>query len=103
MKARLDRLLRVGGGIRFHWSDSRACDLSLRVLRQECPCAHCVHEVTGVKILDPDSVAVGIDLRDMQPVGGYAYRLLFDDGHDTGIYSLDFLRSLCQRQEGAPS
>jgi len=103
MEARLDRLLRVGDGIRFHWSDSCTCDLSLRALRQECPCAHCVHEVTGVKILDPDSVAVSIDLRDMQPVGGYAYRLLFDDGHDTGIYSLDFLRSLCRRQEGAPS
>ena len=98
MKPRLERLQRVEGGIVFQWVEGSACELSFRRLRQECPCAHCVHEVTGERILDRDSVSQGILLRDMQPVGSYAYRLLFDDGHDTGIYSLDYLAKVCQQR-----
>jgi DUF971 family protein len=30
----------------------------------------------------------------MDPVGSYAYRILFSDGHDTGIFTLDLLRAL---------
>jgi DUF971 family protein len=30
----------------------------------------------------------------MTPVGNYAYSIAFSDGHDTGIYTLEFLRSL---------
>jgi DUF971 family protein len=31
---------------------------------------------------------------DMKPVGNYAYSIAFSDGHDTGIYTLEFLRGL---------
>jgi DUF971 family protein len=30
----------------------------------------------------------------MRPVGSYAYAIAFSDGHETGIYALDFLREL---------
>ena len=97
MKPRLESLRRVDDGIVFEWVEGGHYELSFRRLRQECPCAHCVHEVTGQRILDRDSVSQDICLRDMQPVGSYAYRLLFDDGHDTGIYSLDYLSKVCQQ------
>ena len=31
---------------------------------------------------------------DVQPVGNYAIKIVFDDGHDTGLYSWDYLRKL---------
>lgn len=34
----------------------------------------------------------------MEPVGHYALKLYFDDGHDTGLYSWDYLWYLCQNQ-----
>lgn len=95
MDARLEGLRRVEGGIRLTWSDEVSCELGIRRLRQECPCAFCVDEVTGVRRLDPDSVPAGVELVDMQPVGRYAYRILFGDGHDSGIYTLEMLRGLC--------
>ena len=39
-----------------------------------------------------DKQAVNIER--IEPYGGYAVRLYFDDGHDTGIYSWDYLREL---------
>ena len=65
-----------------------------RALRVVCPCAHCVSEVTGRRLLDPATVPDDLGLVDMQPVGNYAYRLLFDDGHDSGIYSWEYLYRL---------
>jgi len=35
-----------------------------------------------------------ITIRHMDPVGNYAYRILFSDGHDTGIFTLELLREL---------
>jgi DUF971 family protein len=34
----------------------------------------------------------------IEPVGNYAARLIFDDGHDTGLYSWDYLRELGREQ-----
>ncbi len=36
---------------------------------------------------------------EVEPVGNYAVRIVFDDLHDTGIYSWDYLYGLGQRQE----
>ena len=32
----------------------------------------------------------------MAPVGYYAYKVTWDDGHDTGIYTIEILRELCE-------
>ena len=41
----------------------------------------------------------GVGLVAIEPVGNYAVRLIFDDGHDTGIYTWSYLRELGQDQE----
>jgi DUF971 family protein len=41
----------------------------------------------------------GVGLLDARPVGGYALRLVFDDGHDSGLYSFDELHRLGREQE----
>ncbi|MDO3381025.1 DUF971 domain-containing protein [Gilvimarinus sp. SDUM040014] len=35
----------------------------------------------------------------LEPVGNYAIKLSFDDGHNTGIYTWDMLRAFCQHKE----
>ena len=46
--------------------------------------------------LKPDDVPMLIMLKDIQPVGHYALRLIWSDGHDTGLYALGKLRQMCQ-------
>ena len=96
MSAHLTALAREDGGIRLSWSDGLESVLDVRALRISCPCAFCVNELTGKRVLDPATVSAEIGLKDMQPVGNYAYRLLFDDGHHTGLFTLDDLRERCQ-------
>ena len=95
MDVQLNGLRRGAGSVRFSWSDGIDSEVRVRRLRQQCPCAFCVDEVTGRRRLDPDSVPAGVELVDMQPVGRYAYRILFGDGHDSGIYTLETLRAMC--------
>jgi DUF971 family protein len=96
MSAHLTALAREGDGIRLSWSDGLESVLNVRALRISCPCAFCVNELTGKRMLDPDTVSAEIALKDMQPVGNYAYRVLFDDGHHTGLFTLDDLRERCK-------
>ena len=91
-------LARAGRSLRFQWSDQLVAELAIRDLRIECPCAHCVSEVTGKRLLDPVTVPDDLELQDMQPVGRYAYRCLYSDGHDSGIYPLELLRTLCEEE-----
>ncbi|MDP7062525.1 MAG: DUF971 domain-containing protein [Planctomycetota bacterium] len=96
MSAHLTALARQNDDIRLSWSDGLESVLEVRALRISCPCAFCVNELTGQRMLDPDSVPEEIALKDMQPVGNYAYRLLFDDGHHTGLFTVDDLRARCK-------
>ena len=41
----------------------------------------------------------GVGIRAVEPVGRYAIRIVFDDGHDSGIFSWDYLRELCRDRE----
>jgi len=94
-------LQRGSRGIVFSWDDGRKAEFTARDLRVECPCALCVSEATGRRILDPDRVSGDLEFRDIQPVGSYAYRILFSDGHDTGIFTLGLLRRLADAGGGA--
>lgn len=96
METQLTGLKREGDRLRLTWSDGLVGDLVIRDLRIGCPCAFCVNEITGERMVDPKDIPSGTGLKDMQPVGRYAYRVLFDDGHDTGLFTLEELRARCQ-------
>ena len=100
MAAALTALRRTAGGITLAWSDDLEQELGIAGLRRACPCALCVDEVSGVRRLDPASVPDDLALQDMQPVGNYAYRIRFGDGHDSGIYTLERLRALAEEAAG---
>lgn len=76
------------------WGDGAASRIDVRALRLACGCAHCVDEWSGDPLLDPESVPADVAPRGLQSVGRYAIQVDWSDGHDTGIYPFDRLRSL---------
>ncbi len=94
------------GRLRITWSDDVARVYTIQRLRNACPCAICRDKRTTAEsnasimpdISGPDELHP-LTLSGMKPVGNYAYSLTFSDGHDTGIYTFDFLRELGERVE----
>lgn len=82
------------------WADGTRHDHDVRALRLACPCAACVEEVTGEQLLDPATVPQDIRPERVFNVGTYAMCIRWSDGHETGIYSFDLLRSLGDHAEG---
>jgi DUF971 family protein len=80
------------GGLRLVWPGSREVTLPPFQLRDQCPCAGCIEEGTGRKLLDPSSIPQDIRVADVTPVGNYAIQIRWSDGHSTGIYSWETLR-----------
>lgn len=76
------------------WSDDVETKYNAADLRRACPCAGCINEWTGEKILKAENVADDLSFSSISIVGRYALNFHFSDGHDTGIYSFDFLRKL---------
>ena len=83
--------------LRIAWADGRSCEYEAASLRRACPCAQCVDEWTGERTLKPQAVAEDIEIRDLSIVGRYALNFRWSDGHETGIYSFQYLRDLCDR------
>ncbi|MFT3914431.1 MAG: DUF971 domain-containing protein [Anaeromyxobacteraceae bacterium] len=82
------------GELRFVWPGGLETVVSAFGLRDACPCAGCVEEGSGRKILDPATIPAGIRIAEIEPVGNYAVKLHFSDGHDTGIFSWSYLREV---------
>jgi len=76
------------------WTDGAESKLDVVELRRKCPCAACVDERTGERILKPDSIANSVRPLQIDSVGRYACVIAFNDGHNTGIYSFKYLRNL---------
>lgn len=81
------------------WPDNHKSEYSAYNLRLACPCAECVDEDTGEKILDKSKVPLDIKFSGMNPIGHYGVSIGFSDGHSTGIYIYERLRSLCECPE----
>ncbi len=81
--------------VRFTWRDGHAATYSYAYIRRNCRCASCVNEWTHEPILDPETVPEDLTVRSIEPVGHYALKFEFRDGHDTGIYAWNFIRSVC--------
>ena len=76
------------------WSDEAEAKYNAAQLRKACPCAGCVNEWTGEKVLKDENVAADISFASISIVGRYALNFQFSDGHNTGIYSFNYLRQL---------
>jgi DUF971 family protein len=79
------------------YADGTRYELPCEYLRTHSPSAEVRGHGGGELILVPGKRNVAIDKID--PVGSYAVRLVFDDGHNTGLYSWDVLADLGANQE----
>jgi len=83
------------------WSDGKKCVYPIALLRTMCPCAQCrtVREGEGKKksslTILPGNFAEPITAAGAQLVGNYALQIEWSDGHDSGIYSFEYLREIC--------
>src|SRR2546427_7327394 len=82
--------------LRITWADEKVCDYEAATLRRSCPCAQCVNEWTGERTLKPDAISDEVQIKDVNIVGRYALNFRWSDGHETGIYSFQYLRDLCE-------
>jgi DUF971 family protein len=87
-------------GIEIDWADGTHSSLSLELLRTECPCATCTGaHGTPPQKWQPDTNPLRVfqaklKMDAVEAVGNYAIRILWNDGHNAGIYSYTHLRSL---------
>jgi DUF971 family protein len=91
------RLKRAEQVLEVAFADGTRHRLPAEYLRVESPSAEVQGHGPGQKVIVAGRRHVGI-LR-VEPVGNYAVRIVFDDLHDTGIYSWDYLRTLGAEQE----
>lgn len=82
--------------LEVHFADT-AYNLPAEYLRVYSPSAEVRGHGHGQEKLQHGKLHVGIN--DLQPQGNYAVRIVFDDGHDSGIYTWDYLYELGDRQE----
>ncbi len=97
--------LTAGTGVEIDWKDGHQSSYSFILLRDACPCAMCDDErsKTGRRPGDPPKLAPGAlpmfkpaaKPKSAEPVGKYAIKFSWNDGHELGIYSWQFLRDVC--------
>jgi DUF971 family protein len=80
------------------WTEDAQTKISLKYLRDECPCAGCKGETILFKTFRPPKPAIlspdMYKIKNIEPVGDYAIQISWKDGHNTGIYSWDYLKIL---------
>ncbi|MFO8156067.1 MAG: DUF971 domain-containing protein [Thiohalospira sp.] len=86
------RLHRRSKTLELHYDDGRQFELPAEYLRVYSPSAEVRGHGPGQAVLQVGKESVGIT--DIEPVGQYALRINFDDGHNTGLYSWDLLYDL---------
>ena len=80
------------------FDDNTECLLSCEFLRVYSPSAEVRGHGVGQEVLQVGKENVNILA--IEPVGQYAIKLIFSDGHDTGLYSWDYLYDLARNYDG---
>jgi len=91
------RLQKKSRQIVITFDDGNRFELSFEYLRVHSPSAEVIGHGPGQEILQTGKENVQVTA--IEPVGHYAVRLIFDDGHDTGLYSWQYLYELCTQQD----
>lgn len=91
------RVRRAERRLEIDFDDGSSFAYPAELLRVESPSAEVQGHVPSQKVTLPGKRRVGI--RELEPVGNYAVRILFDDGHSTGIYAWPYLYRLGRDQD----
>jgi DUF971 family protein len=113
----------TGAGVDITWADDHVSHYDFAYLREQCPCAMCNDErqkkAAGqekdaqLKAENPGTISPPMSspllpmfkpkltAKAAHAVGNYALQIDFNDGHSTGIFSFDYLRTICPCPECA--
>lgn len=91
----------ASGAVQVKWRDGAEQVIPAHTLRSECPCASCVDEFSGEKLLQPEQISTDIVVASTANIGRYAVRFDFSDGHNTGIYEFARLRAIADNASDA--
>ena len=91
------RVRRAERRLEIDFDDGAVFSLPAELLRVESPSAEVQGHTPSQKVTVGGKSGVGI--RELDPVGNYAVRILFDDGHSTGIYTWSYLHELGREQD----
>lgn len=100
------RVDKTGGtGMTIEWRDGHTSHWDFAWLRAACPCATCIEardaegRAPGVAKPKPKTLLPMYEApprpAEVEPVGKYAVRFKWNDGHEAGLYSWDYLRNVC--------
>lgn len=82
----------------IRWEDDSETILNLKYMRDECPCASCKGETILLRTYRPPKLQMYspdmYKIKNIEIVGGYAIQITWKDGHNTGIYSWEYIRQL---------
>lgn len=81
--------------LKILWSDGHQSQYPFYYLRERCPCAMCVNELTGERVISSHSISQEVGGTKVEIVGNYALSFIFTDNHFTGIYKFEYLREIC--------
>ena len=89
----------IGNELAIQWNDSTESYFGLEFLRRACPCAACGGEPDVLGNISRPNVTYSdqsFQLTGFNMVGGYAVQPRWADGHDSGLYSFQYLRRLAE-------
>lgn len=79
------------GTLAIRWSDDRTSRFALKFLRGWCPCAVCQGHFAAEMTWQGSAPA---ELETVEPVGSYAIRPVWADGHKSGMFAYEYLRRI---------
>lgn len=79
------------------WNTGEQFAVSFVDLRYLCPCASCVDENTGERVIERSSIGPDIRPTGVSIVGRYAVQIIWSDLHSTGMFSFDRLYEICHK------
>ena len=86
----------------FTWDDGSVNSFNTHYLREQCPCAGCKGETVLFQTYIPEKKEPfpgHSEIKSITPVGNYAIKILWGDGHDVGLYTFEYLREINLKQE----
>ena len=87
--------------IALTWADGSTTRVNNFALRANCPCALCVNELTGERMLRPETIRPDIAPKAVRAVGNYAVQVVWNDEHDSGLFSYPLVRRIAGETEPA--
>lgn len=91
------KIRRQSGCLELHYEGREAQQLSFEFLRVHSPSAEVQGHGPGSAVLQTGKR--GVIIEGIEPVGNYGLKLIFSDGHDSGIYTWKILNTFCEKQD----